>query len=141
MNLVSRDKITKGSFGGRKFLYNPASFQDTTTINYSEVQTCGMSYPVPVYSGGALRTITFDLYLNDQVENGITRSFISHLRNFLPPERKRGYQFKAPKKTVFSFGWFVKEVYIQTMDINYTAFSPELKPIKATVTLTLIIVQ
>lgn len=141
MNLVSRDKITKGTIGGKPFLYNPSSFQDSMGVNYTEVQTCGMSYPVPVYNGGQLRTITFDIYLNDKVEAGITRSFISHLHNYLPPARKTGYQFKAPPSFVFSFGWFVKECRLQKMDIDYTSYSPDLRPIEATVTVTLIIIQ
>ena len=141
MYLVPRDKITKGTFGGKKFLYNPTSFTDTTAITYNEVKTCGMSYPAFVYGGGTARTITFDIYLTDQVEKGITRSFISHMRTFLPPEKKKGYQFKAPKTVVFSFGWFVKECHLQNMDVNYTAFSPELQPIEATVTVTLLIIQ
>ena len=141
MQLVSRNKITKGTLGGKPFLYNPSSFQDSTQIVYNEVKTCGMSYPIPVYGGGEQRRITFDIYLNDKVENGITRSFTSHLRGFLPPERKAGYQFKAPKNIIFSFGWFVKECKLQGLDINYTAYSPDLRPIEATVSITLLIIQ
>ena len=141
MYLVPKDKITKGTFGGKKFLYNPTSFKDNTSINYNEVQTCGMSYPAFVYGGGQSRVLTFEIYLNDQVEKGITRSFISHLRTFLPPERKSGYQFKAPKTLVFSFGWFVKECRLQSVDIDYTAYSPQLQPIEATATVTLLVNQ
>ena len=141
MQLVSRNKITKGTLGGKPFLYNPSSFSDSISVNYNEVQTCGMSYPVPVYGGGALRTINFDIYLNDKVEPGITRSFISHLHNFIPPASKKGYQFKAPKNIIFSFGWFVKECKLQNMEINYTSYTPDLKPIEATVNITLIIIQ
>ena len=141
MQLVSREKVTKGTLGGKPFLYNPASFQDSISVNYNEVQTCGMSYPALVYGGGAQRSINFDIYLNDKVEPGITRSFISHLHSYIPPAKKTGYQFKAPKKIVFSFGWFVKECYVQSMEIDYSAFSPQLQPIEATVNITLLLVQ
>lgn len=141
MQIVSKDKITKGTLGGRKFLYNPSGFQDTLSVTYNEVRTCGMSYPVPVYGGGDQRVINFDIYLNDKVEAGVTQKFISHLHSYIPPARKKGYQFKAPKRIVFSFGWFVKECYLQNMDITYSSFSPDLRPIEATVNVTLLIIQ
>lgn len=141
MQLVSRDKITKGTLGGRPFLYNPSSFQDSIAVTYNEVKTCGMSYPVPVYGGGEMRTINFDIYLNDKVEPGVTRKFISHLHGYLPPSRKKGYQFKAPPVLIFSFGWFVKDCRLQSMNIDYTAFSPDLQPIEATVNVTLLLIQ
>lgn len=141
MNLVSREKITKGTLGGRSFLYNPTTFQDMTSVTYNSVKTCGMSYPVPVYGGAEMRTVTFTLYLDDQVEAGVTKSFISHLRSFLPPERAVGYQFVTSKKIRFSYGWFVKDCYLQDLSINYTSVSNTLQPISAEVEVTLIIIS
>lgn len=141
MKLVGRDKITKATLGGVEFVYNPTEFTDEIGIEYTEVKTCGMSYPVPVYSGGTSRNITFDIYLNDAIKEGITRKFISHLHRYKPLERKSGYQFKAPPSLIFSFGWFVKECRLTNMTINYTKFSPELQPIEATVSVTLLILQ
>lgn len=141
MEIVSRDKITKGTLGGKPFVFNPESFNDSTTITYNEVKTCGMSYPAFVYGGGEVRQVSFTIYLNDAVEEGVTQKFISHLRNFIPSERKVGYQFKAPKRIVFSFGWYVKECFLTELNIDYKAFSTDLRPIKAeaNVTLNLII--
>lgn len=141
MQLTPRSKITKAKLGGRSFLYNPSSFQDNTSITYNEIKVPGMTYPIFGYGGGNSRTITFDIYLNDKVEAGITQSFISHLRNFIPPERKVGYQFKAPKMISFAFGWYVKDCWLKDININYSAFSPQLDPIEATVTVTLLINQ
>lgn len=141
MNIVTRDKISKGTLGGRKFLYNPTNFTDNIAVTYNTVKTCGMSYPAFVYGGGEPRSITFTIYLNDQVEPGVTKSFISHLHSFIPPARKKGYQFVSPKPIIFSFGWFVKECHLQNMDINYLAFSPQLQPTEAEVTVTLLIIQ
>lgn len=137
MFIVSRDKITKGTLGGKPFLYNPTEFSDSTKITYNEVKTCGMSYPAFVYGGGEARVVSFVLYLNDQKEPGITKSYIRHLHSFLPPERKKGYQFKSPKTIMFSFGWYVKECLLEGLDANYLAFSPTLEPIEAEVTVTL----
>lgn len=141
MQLPSRHKITKGKIGGKSFLYNPSSFNDSISVTYNDLKTAGISYPIHVYGGGERRNITFDIYLNDKVEPGITRSFMSHLHSFKPPERKKGYQFHSPKICTFAFGWFVKDCYLTNMEIQYSAFSPELQPIEATVTVTLSIIQ
>lgn len=141
MEIIPRHKITKGKFGGVEFLYNPTEMTDSRPINYTAVQTCGMSYPVPVYGGGGQRELTFDLYLNDQVKDGITKKFIKRIRKYLPKKKKKGYQFDAPEPVRLTFGWLVVEGYLSQMDVNYTAFSPKLQPIEATVTITLQIIQ
>lgn len=140
MDIVRRDKITKGTLAGKKFLYNPTGFEDNTTVTYNQVRTAGMSYPAFVYGGAEARAINFTIYLNDAVEPGITKSFISHLRNFVPSERKKGFQFKAPKKLIFSFGWYVKECHLENINTRYLAFSPELMPIEAEVDVTLLLI-
>jgi hypothetical protein len=141
MELTPRNYITKASLGGRKFLYNPNALNDSISVTYNDLKTAGISYPIMTYGGGERRPITFDIYLNDKVEEGITESFIAHLHSFVPPARKKGYRFKAPRTIRFAFGWFVKDCYLTNMDISYTAFSPDLRPIEATVTVTLAIIQ
>lgn len=141
MQLSPRHKVTKAKLGGKSFLYNPSSFHDSISVTYNDLKTAGISYPIMVYGGGERRQITFEIYLNDKVEEGITKSFISHLHSFLPPARKKGYQFVSPKQIQFAFGWFVKDCYLTNMEIDYLAFSPSLQPIEASVQITLAIIQ
>lgn len=140
MQLVPNHKITKARLGGKPFLYNPKSFQDTIAVTYNDLKM-GMSYPVMTYGGGDRRTVTFDIYLNDYAEKGITKSFIAHLHSYLPPASTKGYQFRGAKPISFAFGWFVKDCWLTEMNTNYTKFSPQLEPIEATVTVTLAIIQ
>lgn len=141
MELVPRSKITKGKLAGMDFLYNPSAFQDSQSVTYNELKTAGISYPIPTYGGGNQRNVTFDIYLNDRVQSGITKVFINKLSSHLPKARKKGYQFQPPEPLIFAFGWYVKECLLADMQIEYTAFSPELRPIEAKVTVTLAVIQ
>lgn len=139
--LVPRSKVTKAKLGGKSFLYNPAGFQDTIAVTYNDIKVPGMTYPIMTYGGGERRNISFEIYLTDKVKAGITKDFIAHLNTFLPVAGKAGYQFAAPRTISFAFGWFVKDCWLTNMDTQYTAFSPQLDPIEATVTVTLAIIQ
>lgn len=141
MELVPRHKPVKAKLGGLEFLYNPTSFHDSHTVTYNDLKTAGISYPIMTYGGGERRNITFEVYLNDKVKPGITKKFIEHLQSYLPPARKEGYQFVSPKPITFAFGWFVKDCYLTNLEIDYTAFSPDLQPIEATVQITLAVIQ
>lgn len=141
MELVPKHKITKAKLGGKEFLYNPANFHDSQTITFNDLKTAGMSYPIMTYGGGERRTISFEIYLNDKVKAGITKEFIAHLNSYLPTARKTGYQFDSPSSLVFAYGWFVKDCRLINMEIDYTAFTPTLQPMEATVQLTLAVIQ
>lgn len=137
----TKQKVTKATFGGREFLLNPSSFQDSLGTNWNETQGSGMNYPAYVYGGGKKRTISFEIYLNDAIKEGETQSFIAFLHSYLPRARSKGRQFHSPKTAVFSFGWFVKDVLLESMEIDYRKFSPSLEPIEASVEVTLIILE
>lgn len=140
MLLAPRTRVTKGKLGGKPFLFNPSAFHDSLPVQYNQIASAGISYPLLSYGGGQQRQVSFSLYLTDQVQPGITKEFIAHLHSYLPPSGK-GYQFKAPPTIQFAFGWFVKDCKLAGMEIDYTAFSPDLQPIEATVQLTLLIID
>ena len=141
MQLVPRTKVTKAKLGGKSFLYNPPTLRDSQGMTMNEIATPGISYPILGYGRGNTRTISFDIYLTDKKQAGITKSFITHLEQFLPPPKKQGYQFKAPKQITFAYGFLVKDCWLVQMDVEYTAFSPQLEPIEANVSVTLNVIQ
>ena len=141
MDLAPRYKVTKAKLGGLEFLYNPSSFDDAIAVTYNDLKTAGISYPILGYGGGDRRTVTFDIYLNDKVKAGITKKWINHLETFVPPRRKKGYQFVAPKKMIFAYGVFVAECYLTNMNVQRTAFYPNLDPLEATIQVTLALIQ
>jgi Contractile injection system tube protein len=141
MQLSPTSVITKGKLGGMAFMYNPSSYTDSGGVNWNEMQSAGMSYPNLVYGGGRTRQLTFTIYLNDKVQTGITKRFIDNLEKFLPPARTKGYQFISAKTIQFAFGSFVKDCKLADINKEILAFSPQLVPIEANVTVVLNVIQ
>lgn len=141
MELAPRTKVTKGRLGSLTFQFNPSGFVDNIGVNYNELTSAGISYPILTYGGGQTRTVSFTIYFNDKFGSGVTQKSIAILNNYLPPARKTGFQFVSPKSIIFAFGWFVKDCLLQSMQVEYLAFSPDLRPIEANVSVTLIVIQ
>lgn len=143
--LPPKREITKGRLGGKPFLYNPSSFKDNIRINYAEIAPPGISYPIPQYVGGELRTIEFTLYFNAKSYNGSSvvgseyiKQWIAFLNNYLP---KANSQYTKPKILEFAFGWFVKNTYLKSMITDYLGFTYDLQPAEANIDIILIIIQ
>lgn len=137
-----RARITKGRIGRVEFQYNPELFSDNIGVEWSTVKGAGASYPIPVYSGGQLRTIDFTIYIDGVEKPGYVRKVVNELHTYIPQAKTGGkYQFQSPKSLIFAFGWFVKECLLQSMQIEYNMFTPDLQPLRATIQLTLIIIQ
>lgn len=143
--LPARDQVSRGLLGGKPFLYNPTSFKDTIGVEYVQIKSPGISYPIPQYVGGELRTINFTLYFNykGQTETGLVgaeyiRLWIAFLNNYLP---KANSQYNRPKILEFAFGWFVKNTYLQSMNTDYMGFTYSLQPAEVSIDLSLIILQ
>lgn len=139
--LPPKHTVTKGRLGGKPFIYNPTSFRDTINVEYSEIKSPGISYPIPQYAGGSLRTIEFTLYFNTKgvnIDSNAIRGWINFLNNYLP---KADSQYSKPKILEFAFGWFVKNTYLKSMHPEYLAFSHDLQPTEVSIPITLIIIQ
>jgi hypothetical protein len=140
MLLVPRNRVTKGKLGGKSFLFNPSAFHDNLAVQYNQISSAGISYPILTYGGGVQRDLSFTLYLNDALQPGITKEWAAHIHTFLPPSQQ-GFQFKAPPIIQFAFGWFVKDCYLTAAPIDYTEFSPDLEPTEATINITLLVIE
>jgi hypothetical protein len=141
MDFAPKYTVTKASLGGMKFLYNPNAITDTESIIYNDLKTAGISYPIQVYGGGDTRIISFDVFLSDKVQAGITKKFIQNLEKYLPPRNKNSYTFKTPSSIRFAYGWLVVDCYLYSLQKNITAFSPSLEPIEATLNVSLKVIQ
>lgn len=150
--MVYNPIVTKGYFintmDGTKlqFQYNPEKFSDKQQVNYAQIKSPGMSYPRFQYIGGEARSINFDLFLDAtdwpraDIENSPIRQTINFLNNFTP-DANSGSQFTQPPTLIFGFGWFVKECLFVQFDTDYELFTPELQPLRATLHLTLTLIQ
>lgn len=148
MQDVLTKKLTKGRIyrldDTSKYLdfqYNPGEFTDSRGVNWTEIKGAGMSYAIHQYSGGKTRSFDIELFFNDQEKKGSIKKAEDFFEKLHPPARKEGYQFINPTPIIFSFGWMIKVMLIQDYKVKYDYFSPDIKPLMCTITLTLLAVQ
>lgn len=124
-----------------QFQYNPSSFKDSQGVSYAEISSLGISYPILQYTGGVTRSISFDIYVNGVAGDGgpdVVYRTRNVLESFLP---KPGNMFNAPPTFLFAFGSFIKECVLESLDIEYTLFTPQLEPLEATFSVVLKVIQ
>lgn len=126
-----------------RFQYNPEEFTDDIQVEYRDIKSPGISYPIYQYIGGEPRRVEFTLFLDNMENRGGTnkvRETINYLNSFLPVANK-GARYTPPPELIFAFGWFVKTCILEAMPTRYTMFDRNLQPMRAEVDIVLKIVQ
>jgi hypothetical protein len=126
-----------------RFQYNPEQFNDDIGVEYREIKSPGISYPIYQYVGGETRSIEFTLFLDNMENQGGTnkiRETINYLNTFLPPANM-AVRYYPPPEVIFGFGWFVKRCILVAMPTRYTMFDRKLQPLRAEVDVRLNIIQ
>lgn len=143
---LPKHQVVKGRLGGRPFQYNPTQFIDNINLKLVDIASPGISYPIIQFLGAETRTVDFDLYLNgrglfkgDDAGAEYVKDWISFLHGYLPPQKQTKVQFFKQPTVEFAFGWFVKTCRLRAMPIDYTGFTYDLKPLEATIHISLAI--
>lgn len=145
------------------FQYNPTSVSDNKAVRYSDrnAQLCNDA-PGKTYTGPGDRTITFSFQLHGleqgtnalnplPLDNGISTE-LAKLRSFLYPKEDawalvsqlgggEGTRVTAPPRCIFGFGLKILECVVTSINIEETQFNSALAPVRATVTVTLVVVE
>lgn len=143
------------------FQFNPASVSDNKVVKYADRDDalCGNA-PGKVYTGGGDRTISFSFVLHGlergtnalnptAFDNGISTE-LAKLRSFLYPREdawavfgggEEGRRLAGPPTCFFGFGSKVLECVVTDMNIEETQFNSLLAPVRADVTVTLVVIE
>lgn len=135
------------------FMFNPANIRQAKGINYAEQIVPGVSDPVIQYAAGGARTISLELYLDGdrgrnrprrqnarRTDKGDSLDIADEIRfyeSLLYPMKRDGVLFTDvhPSVVLFSFGVLYQRVpcVVATADSEVTFWTPDLRPMKATV--------
>ncbi len=145
------------------FQFNPDSINDNKAVNYSDGNSdlCGNA-PGKVYTSAGHRTISFDIQLHGlekgtntlnptALDNGVSTA-LATLRSFLYPKTdawasisgllgggEGGRRLTAPPNCIFGFGSKILECVITDINVKETQFNSLLAPVRAEVTITLVV--
>lgn len=99
------------------FQFNPTSIPYGRGVNYSTIDSPGMSYPLTQYVGGQVREFSFEVFYYDNPYSGKINTARKFLENLLPPETNKADFIKPPTFT-FAYGYFVRTLVLTHLEVN-----------------------
>jgi hypothetical protein len=147
------------------FQFNPSTISDNKAVTYVDRNaTLSATSPGKLYTGGGHRTISFDIKLHgleqgtnrlnpSALANGVSTE-LAKLRSFLYPKADawgslsslfggatKGKRLAAPPTCYFGFGTRILECVVTDLKITETQFNSLLAPVRADVTVTLVVIE
>ena len=117
------------------FQFNPTSVPYSRSANYTTIDSPGMSYPLTQYVGGNVREFSFEVFYYDNPYSGKINTARKFLENLLPPEINTP-SFTKPPTFTFAYGYFVKTLVLEQLDVNDEWLNEDGQPLMTRFTLT-----
>ena len=129
--------IKNNTTGVKKpFLFNPATFSYSRSVNYAEFTSPGLPYPAVQYVNGNSRKFDVTLYIHDVPSTGKHNEYVLFFGAFLTPETNVTGYTKPPEMT-FCMGDFIRRCVLEELKIEIFRWDKDLNPIESSFTLTL----
>lgn len=96
--------------------FNPESLPYSRSVNFTDISSPGMAYPLTQFAGGNAREVSLKLFYYDPSSSKITkaRKFFEAL---LPPEVNTS-NFQKPPSFTFAYGYFVKKYVLAEFEVD-----------------------
>lgn len=117
------------------FQFNPTSVPYSRSANYSSIESPGMSYPLTQYVGGNVREFSFEVFYYDKPYSGKINTARKFLEGLLPPEKNTS-SFTKPPTFTFAYGYFVRTLVLEQLDVNDEWLNEDGQPLMTRFTLT-----
>ena len=117
------------------FQFNPTSVPYSRSANYATIDSPGMSYPLTQYVGGNVREFSFEVFYYDIPYSGKINKARKFLEGLLPPEKNKK-NFKKPPTFTFAYGYFVRTLVLEQLDVNDEWLNEDGQPLMTRFTLT-----
>ena len=115
--------------------FNPTSVPYRRSANYATIDSPGMSYPLTQYVGGNVREFSFEVFYYDRPYSGKINKARKFLEGLLPPEKNKK-NFKKPPTFTFAYGYFVRTLVLEQLDVNDEWLNEDGQPLMTRFTLT-----
>lgn len=117
------------------FQFNPTSIPYSRGVNYSTIDSPGMSYPLTQYVGGQVREFSFEVFYYDRPYSGKINNARKFLENLLPPEKNKK-SFTKPPTFTLAYGYFVRTLVLTNLSIEDEWLDKNGQPLMTRFTLT-----
>lgn len=117
------------------FQFNPESVPYGRGANYTTIDSPGMSYPLTQYVSGQVRQFSFEVFYYDNPYSGKINKARKFLEGLLPPEKNKS-SFTKPPTFTFAYGYFVRTLVLEHLDVNDEWLDENGQPLMTRFTLT-----
>ena len=117
------------------FQFNPTSVPYSRSANYATIDSPGMSYPLTQYVGGNVREFSFEVFYYDRPYSGKINKARKFLEALLPSEKNKK-NFKKPPTFTFAYGYFLRTLVLEQLDVNDEWLNEDGQPLMTRFTLT-----
>lgn len=118
----------------KNFLFNPTTFTESISVTYNTVNGVGGAYPIVDFSSGSPNSIPLEIYLKGTPAE--VRNWIKWLKTFVPKKSKKT-KFAPPPMLKFALGTYSANCVVVSLSTVYSEFDTKLRPIEATVSVSL----
>ena len=117
------------------FQFNPTSIPYSRGVNYSTIESPGMSYPLTQYVGGQVREFSFEVFYYDRPYSGKINKARKFLEGLLPPENNIK-SFTKPPTFTLAYGYFVRTLVLTNLSVEDEWLDENGQPLMTRFTLT-----
>lgn len=124
-----------------KFQFNPQSMEYTRSVNYAEVVSPGMQYPLTYFVNGGSKTFELELFEYDRPSTGRIRKDIEFLEGLMPKMTNTQGYFINPNACIVAYGGDVAKCVVTGLRTHIDEYAQDGTPYMAHLTVSLRVVD
>ena len=124
-----------------KFQFNPQSMEYSRGVNYAEVVSPGMQYPLTYFVNGGSKTFDLELFEYDRPTTGKINRDIEFLEGLMPKMTNMQGYFVNPSPCIVAYGGFIAKCVVLGLRTHIDEYAQSGEPYMAHLTLSLKVVD
>lgn len=124
-----------------KFQYNPQSMEYSRGVNYAEVVSPGMQYPLTYFVNGGSKTFELELFEYDRPSTGRIRKDIEFLEGLMPKMTNTQGYFINPNACIVAYGGDVAKCVVTGLRTHIDEYAQDGEPYMAHLTVSLKVID
>jgi len=132
------DSKTKESL---KFQFNPQSMEYSRSVNFAEVLSPGMQYPLTYFVNGGSESFDLELFEYDRPTTGKIQKDIDFIEKLMPKKTNVQGLFINPNTVIYAYGGYIAKCVVTGFKKHIDEYAESGEPYMAHLTISLKVVD
>ena len=124
-----------------KFQYNPQSMDYSRSVNFAEVLSPGMQYPLTYFVRGGSESFELELFEYDRPTTGKIQKDIDFIEKIMPKKSNMQGLFINPNTVIYAYGGYIAKCVITGFKKHIDEYAESGEPYMAHLTISLKVVD